>query len=78
MSVALSSRPSAPEMAVATPTHLLGQTVDPAFEQRWIAWRARGDRHEAKFRRTVRLAAIGLLVILTLGALGIRLFGGVL
>jgi len=78
MTVALSSRSAAPEMSAGTPSILPGQLVDPAFEQRWTAWRARGDRQEATFRRTVRIVAIALLAIATLVVLGIRLLGGAL
>jgi hypothetical protein len=77
MTVAVSSRSAAPDMAAAT-SILPGQLVDPAFEQRWTAWRAHGDRQEAKFRRTVRIVAIALLATVALVVLGIRLVGGAL
>jgi hypothetical protein len=78
MTVAVLLRPAAPEMPAGTPSILPRQLVDPAFEQRWTAWRARGDRQEAQFRRTVRIVAIALLAIVALVVLGIRLLGGAL
>jgi len=78
MTIALSSRSAAPEMPAGTPSILPRQLVDPAFEQRWTAWRARGARDEAQFRRTVRTVAVALLAIVALAVLAIRLFGGAL
>ena len=75
MTVALSSRSAAPEMPAGTRSILPGQRVDPAFEQRWTVWRARGARDEAQFRRTVRTVAVALLATVALAVLGIQFLG---
>ena len=75
MTVALSSRSAAPDMPAGIRSILPGQRVDPAFEQRWTVWRARGVRDEAQFRRTVRTVAVA---IVALAVLGTSLLGGAL
>ena len=62
-------------MPAGTRSILPGQRVDPAFEQRWTVWRARGARDEAQFRRTVRTFAVALLAIVALAVLGILFLG---
>jgi hypothetical protein len=64
------SPPPAPEISV-TP---IAQTVDPAFEERWNAWLARGRQQELAFRRKLRIIAIALVAIGVLVALVFRLW----
>jgi hypothetical protein len=76
MSVALSPLPAVAEVPAGIPSNLAGPIVDLAFDQRWAAWRARGDRHEASARRRLRGVAVAVLVIGSVVGLGIRLLGG--
>jgi hypothetical protein len=78
MPVVLFPRPAAPAMPLDAAAIVVGALGDPAFDERWTAWRARGDRHELAVRRTFRIVAIVLVVSVTLVVMGMRLFGGTL
>jgi hypothetical protein len=56
-----SVEPRSVEPSLAVPA------VDPAFEERWAAWRARGLRHEDVVQSRIRL--IALIVVLAVGLL---------
>jgi len=60
-------------IAISTST---ATPVDPAFEQRWNAWRDRGLRHEIAVRRQVRLAAVAVAIVAGSIYVGLRLLGG--
>jgi hypothetical protein len=52
------------------------QRIDSEFEQGWAAWVARGRRHDLALQRKLRLGLIAGAVILVLGIVLFRLFGG--
>jgi hypothetical protein len=54
----------------------IARTADPAFDERWAAWRARGLRHEKAVRRRLRVIASVIAVVVGLVTLGLRLLGG--
>ena len=51
----------------------IARTADPAFEERWAAWRARGLRYERAVRRRLRGGALAIAIVGGLVILGLRL-----
>jgi hypothetical protein len=77
MPVDSSPRPEqAASAPINTPPVSAYQPVDSEFEQRWAAWVARGRQHDLAVQRKLRLALIAGAVVLVLGAVLFRLFGG--
>jgi hypothetical protein len=70
-----SARPKA-SAAAADTSPPLSQAVDPAFEERWAAWRARGYQHERAVRRKLGFTAIALAILVVLVLVGLRFLGG--
>jgi hypothetical protein len=54
----------------------IARTVDPAFEERWNAWVARGHQHESAVRRKLRFIAIAAIIAAVLVFSGWALRGG--
>lgn len=67
---AVVDRPSADPLS---PAHV---AIDPVFEERWAAWRARGLRHDAVVRRRMRLVAVIAAIAFALVTLAFVLTGG--
>ena len=76
MAVSVSPTRLASDVSGATSSTPIARTVDPAFEERWAAWLARGYRHDAAVRRNVRFVAIAVVPVAILVILGFRAFGG--
>lgn len=72
------SPPATSEASVDTLSTPVARTVDPAFEERWNAWLARGHQRELAVRRKLRVAAIAVVIAAALAMLGLRLWGGLL
>jgi hypothetical protein len=70
------SPPAASEVSVDTLFTPSGRSVDPAFEERWNAWVARGRQHDLAVRRKLRFLAIALVIGIVLVIVGLRLWGG--
>ncbi|PWT81192.1 MAG: hypothetical protein C5B57_11005 [Blastocatellia bacterium] len=51
------------------------RTADPAFEERWAAWRDRGHQHELAVQRRLRVIAVAVAILVVLGVVGFRLLG---
>ena len=51
----------------------IARTADPAFEERWAAWRARGLRHETAVRWRLPVGRLVIAVVVGLVTLGLRL-----
>ena len=54
----------------------IARTADPAFEERWAVWRARGLRHERAGRRMLRVVALVIASVVGLVSLGLLLLRG--
>jgi hypothetical protein len=78
MPVDLFPRLEASDVSVETPSIRTARSVDPAFEERWAAWVARGRQHELAFQRHLRVIAIAVAIVVALFAAAFRLFGGAL
>lgn len=50
--------------------------VDPAFEERWAAWVARGRQHDMAVRRKLQFATIVAAIAVALVAAAMRFLGG--
>jgi hypothetical protein len=59
------SPPPAAEISV-TP---IAKPVDPAFEERWNAWLARGRQRELASRRKLRIIAVAVIALVVIGVL---------
>ena len=78
MPIDSSSRPTASDGSRDTPSTANAQTVDPAFEERWAAWRARGHQHELAVQRRVRVMAVAVAILVVLVVVAFRLLGDAL
>jgi hypothetical protein len=54
----------------------IAERTDPATEERWAAWIARGHRHDLAVRRKLRVAAVTAAVVAAVVVATLRLFGG--
>jgi hypothetical protein len=76
MAVELPSLPAVHQPSIGPSSSLAtAHVVDPAFEERWAAWSARGRREDMSVRRRMRVIAL-IAVVLGLVMLGIVLAGG--
>jgi hypothetical protein len=76
MPVDLSSRPEPDNVAREPPTSGIAERMDPAMEERWAAWIARGRRHDLAVRRKLRVAAVTAAIVAAVVIATLRLFGG--
>lgn len=76
MPVEASPSPAVHNVAVEPLSMPITRTVDPAFEERWAAWRARGLRHEMAVQRKLRVVVLVIAVVVGLVTLGLRLLRG--
>ena len=76
MAVSVAPARLASDVSSGTSSTPIARTVDPAFEERWAAWIARGHRHDAALRRKLRFVAIAGVPVLMLVILGLGVFGG--
>ena len=75
MPVGSSPSPSVHDVPVERSSMPIARTADPAFEERWAAWRARGVRHERAVRRRLRVVGLVIAIAVGLVTLGLRLLG---
>ena len=76
MPVELSPSPTVHDVPVESLSMPIARPADPAFEERWAAWRARGLRHERAVRRRLRGGALAIAIVVGLVTLGLRLLRG--
>jgi hypothetical protein len=67
---------AASEVSVATLSKSIARTVDPAFEEHWNAWPARGHQHEFSVRRQLRFVAVAVVIAAPLVISELSLWGG--
>ena len=76
MPVESSPSPTVHDVPVEPLSMPIARTADPAFEERWAAWRARGLRHERAVRRRLRVVGLVIAIVVGLVTLGLRLLRG--
>jgi type VI protein secretion system component VasF len=71
--VELSPSPTVHDVPVEPLSMPIARPADPAFEERWAAWRARRLRHERAVQRRLRVVGLVIAVVVGLVTLGLRL-----
>lgn len=71
--VELSPSPTVHDVPVESLSMPIARQADPAFEERWAAWRARRLRHERAVQRRLRVVGLVIAVVVGLVTLGLRL-----